>query len=59
MKQAGFFDVEEQLAQLSGIGDQLEAFPGLWILKCSALIWSRFWLIPTQAKADDRHLIRC
>ncbi|OAG75712.1 Transposase [Acetobacter malorum] len=26
LKQAGFFDVEERLAQLSGLGDQLEAF---------------------------------
>ena len=26
MKQAGFFDVEERLARLSGPGDQLEAF---------------------------------
>jgi len=27
MKQAGFFDIEERLARLSGLGDQLEAFP--------------------------------
>lgn len=27
MKQPGFFDVEERLARLSGLGDQLEAFP--------------------------------
>ncbi|GAN69845.1 transposase [Acetobacter orleanensis NRIC 0473] len=26
MKQGGFFDVEERLARLSGLGDQLEAF---------------------------------
>ena len=26
MKQAGFFDVEERLTRLSGLGDQLEAF---------------------------------
>ena len=26
MKQAGFFDVEERLARLSGLGDQLEVF---------------------------------
>ena len=26
MKQAGFFEVEEWLALLSGLGDQLEAF---------------------------------
>ncbi|GBQ52294.1 transposase [Acidomonas methanolica] len=26
MKQAGFFDVDERLARLSGVGDQLEAF---------------------------------
>ena len=26
MKQSGFFDVEERLARLSGLGDQLEAF---------------------------------
>jgi len=26
MKQVGFFDVEERLARLSGLGDQLEAF---------------------------------
>jgi len=26
MKQAGFFDVEERLVRLSGLGDQLEAF---------------------------------
>ena len=26
MKQAGFFEVEERLARLSGLGDQLEAF---------------------------------
>ena len=26
MKQAGFFDVEERLARLSGLGDQFEAF---------------------------------
>lgn len=26
MNQAGFFDVEERLARLSGLGDQLEAF---------------------------------
>lgn len=26
MKQPGFFDVEEQLARLSGLGDQLELF---------------------------------
>jgi uncharacterized protein YhfF len=26
MKQARFFDVEERLARLSGLGDQLEAF---------------------------------
>lgn len=26
MKQLGFFDVEETLARLSGLGDQLEAF---------------------------------
>jgi hypothetical protein len=27
MKQSGFFDVEERLARLSGLSDQLEAFP--------------------------------
>ncbi len=26
MKQSGFFDVEERLSRLSGLGDQLEAF---------------------------------
>ncbi|OUJ08236.1 transposase, partial [Gluconobacter sp. DsW_058] len=26
MKQLGFFDVEERLARLIGLGDQLEAF---------------------------------
>lgn len=26
MKQSAFFDVEEQLTRLSGLGDQLEAF---------------------------------
>lgn len=26
MKQPGFFDVDERLARLSGLGDQLEAF---------------------------------
>ncbi|MFP2872157.1 transposase, partial [Acetobacter tropicalis] len=26
MTQSGFFDVEERLARLSGLGDQLEAF---------------------------------
>jgi hypothetical protein len=26
MKQSGFFDVEERLARLSGLGDQLEVF---------------------------------
>jgi len=26
MKQAGFFEVEERLARLSGLGDQLEVF---------------------------------
>ncbi|MDR6184082.1 uncharacterized protein YhfF [Asaia bogorensis NBRC 16594] len=26
MKQSGFFDVDERLARLSGLGDQLEAF---------------------------------
>lgn len=26
MKQPGFFDVEERLARLSGLGDQLEVF---------------------------------
>lgn len=26
MKQPGFFDIEERLARLSGLGDQLEAF---------------------------------
>ncbi|KXV79903.1 transposase, partial [Acetobacter malorum] len=26
MKQSGFFDIEERLARLSGLGDQLEAF---------------------------------
>ena len=26
MKQSGFFDVEDRLARLSGLGDQLEAF---------------------------------
>ena len=26
MQQPGFFDVEERLARLSGLGDQLEAF---------------------------------
>ncbi|WP_283091260.1 transposase [Gluconobacter kondonii] len=26
MKQAGFFDIEERLARLSGLGDHLEAF---------------------------------
>ncbi|GBR55275.1 hypothetical protein GCM10007872_00340 [Gluconobacter sphaericus NBRC 12467] len=26
MKQAGFFDVEERLARLNGLSDQLEAF---------------------------------
>ena len=26
MNQPGFFDVEERLARLSGLGDQLEAF---------------------------------
>ncbi|WP_158093000.1 hypothetical protein [Gluconobacter sp. DsW_058] len=29
MKQLGFFDVEERLARLSGLGDQLEAFGGI------------------------------
>ena len=41
MKQSGFFDVEERLARLSGLGDQFEAFPGLWILKFSARNWRR------------------
>ena len=27
MRRSGFFDVEERLARLSGLGDQLEAFP--------------------------------
>ena len=26
MKQSGFFDVDERLARLSGLGDQLESF---------------------------------
>ncbi|MDE7540378.1 IS5/IS1182 family transposase, partial [Gluconobacter sphaericus] len=26
MRQPGFFDVEERVARLSGLGDQLEAF---------------------------------
>lgn len=26
MTQSGFFDIEERLARLSGLGDQLEAF---------------------------------
>lgn len=59
MKQAGFFDVEERLARLSGLGDQLEAFSRTVDLKSSALTWRRLWRILTEAKADDRHLIRC
>ena len=27
-------------------------FPGLWILKPSAPIWTRLWHIPTEARAD-------
>ncbi|GLQ64135.1 hypothetical protein GCM10007867_29810 [Gluconobacter cerinus] len=58
MKQAGFFDVEERLARLSGLGDQLEAFSRMWILRPSALICRRLWRILTEAKAGDHHLIR-
>jgi hypothetical protein len=55
---AGFFDVEECLARLSGLGDQLEAFPRLWILKSSVRIWNWLWPIQTEAKVDVRRLIR-
>lgn len=59
MKQPCFFDVEEWLARLSGLGDQLEAFsrtvdfemfrPGLE----KALAYS------DRSKNDDRRLIQC
>ncbi len=31
MKQSGFFDVEERLARLSGLGDQLEGSKNPWL----------------------------
>ena len=37
MKQVDFFDVVEQLARLRGFVINSNPFPGLWILKCSAL----------------------
>lgn len=54
MKQPGFFDVKEHLARLRRLGDQLEAFTGLWILKCFALIWRKLWSIQTEARMNDR-----
>ena len=43
MKQPGFFDVEERLARLSGLGDQPEAFLRI-------VSFEMFW--PDQEKAD-------
>lgn len=49
VKQPRFFAVEERLARLNGLGEQLAAFSRTVILKSSALIWSRLWLIQTGA----------
>lgn len=37
MKQVDSFDVVEQMARLRGFVINSKPFPGLWILKCSAL----------------------
>ena len=56
MKQSGFFDVEERLARLSGLGDQLEAFSRTVDFEVFRPDLEKAL---TEAKADDRHLIRC
>lgn len=38
MKQPGFFDMDERLARLSGLGDRSKRFLELWILRRSVLI---------------------
>ncbi len=43
MKQVDFFDVVEQLARLDGFVINSKLFPGLWILKCSALTRKGLW----------------
>ena len=59
MKQLGFFDVDERLARLSGLAISSKRFPGLWILRRSALIWTGLWPIQTGAKAAAPRSIRC
>lgn len=59
MEQPGFFDVEDRLARLSGLGVSLRPFPCVWILTPSALIWRRLWRIQMGAKAAGRRLIQC
>ncbi|MDR6182247.1 hypothetical protein QE368_001089 [Asaia bogorensis NBRC 16594] len=58
MKQPGFFDKDERLARLSGLGDQLEVFSRTVDFEASALIWRRLWLTQTGARAGVRRSIR-
>jgi len=59
MKQAGFFDVDERLARLSGLGDQLEVFSQIVDFEVFRPDLERLCSIQVGVKADDYHLIRC
>ena len=57
MKQPGFFDVEERLARLSGLGDQLEAFSRTVDFDAFRPDLEKLWRIQMGAKAVARPLI--
>jgi hypothetical protein len=56
--QPGFFDIDERLKRLSGLGDHLEAFSAAVDFEMFAPISSRRWPIPTACRAAGRHLMR-
>ena len=57
--QAGFFDVEERLKQLSAKGDSLERLNAVVILNCYAPIWRGRCRVRTARKAAGRRSTMC
>ncbi|GBR05915.1 hypothetical protein AOE01nite_36140 [Acetobacter oeni] len=59
MKQPGFFDVEERLARLSGLGDQLEAFSRTVDFEVFRPGLDKGLAYADGSKGGVRRLIRC
>ncbi|KXV36016.1 transposase [Gluconobacter thailandicus] len=59
MKQPGFCDVDERLARLSRLGDQLEAFSRTVDFEAFRPDLEKAWPIQMAAKAVVPRLIRC